>query len=123
MSLLFGSMAYAGNKKRREISRLSTLGITAHHQRYAPPKSAFSDIDQRTQYLYWLGEMSERLKKKLPDSQVRIEFLEIACHEAKRSGLDPSTVLGLIQVESVFRKYAMWSISVHGYMQVMPYQR
>ena len=86
-----------------------------------PPKPTFSDIDQRIKYLYWLGEMSERLKKKLSDAQVRIEFLEIAWYEAKRAGLDPGMVLGLIQVESAFRKYAMSSVSAYGYMQVMPF--
>ena len=32
-----------------------------------------------------------------------------------------SVVLGLIQVESAFRKYALSSVNAHGYMQVMPF--
>ncbi|MQR02196.1 lytic transglycosylase domain-containing protein [Glaciimonas soli] len=87
----------------------------------SPPKPQFADMDQRIAYLNWLGEMSERLKKKLPNSQMRIEFLETTWYEAKRAGLDPAMVLGLIQVESAFRKYAMSNVSAQGYMQVMPF--
>jgi soluble lytic murein transglycosylase-like protein len=39
----------------------------------------------------------------------------------RRAGLDTSLVLGLIQVESGFRKYAISSAGARGYMQVMPF--
>jgi soluble lytic murein transglycosylase-like protein len=42
-------------------------------------------------------------------------------YEAKRAGLDPQMVLGLIQVESGFKKYAVSSAGARGYMQVMPF--
>ena len=46
----------------------------------------------------------------------------LACAlEATRAGLDPQLVLGLIQVESNFRKYAVSSAGARGYMQVMPF--
>ncbi len=86
-----------------------------------PPRPQFSDIGERIKYLRWLGEMSERLKKQLPDWQLRKEFLETAWYEAKRAGLDPALVLGLIQVESAFRKYAVSPVGAHGFMQVMPF--
>lgn len=86
-----------------------------------PPKPHFGTIQDRLQYLRWLGEMSERLKKRLPDWQVRREFLQTAWYEATRAGLDPALVLGLIQVESAFRKYAISSVGAQGYMQVMPF--
>ena len=65
--------------------------------------------------------MSERLKRKLPDQQVRTEFLATAWYEATRAGLDPGLVLGLIQVESAYRKYAVSMVGARGYMQVMPF--
>ena len=65
--------------------------------------------------------MSERLKRKLPDDQVRLEFLEAAWYESSRAGLDPGLVLGLIQVESAYRKYAVSMVGARGYMQVMPF--
>lgn len=42
-------------------------------------------------------------------------------YEAIRAGLDPEMVLGLLYVESRFRKYAVSSAGARGYMQVMPF--
>ena len=94
--------------------------ISAIHNR-APPVPEFASTDARMSYLRWLGEMSERLKKKLPDWPTRKEFLQTVWYESKRAGLDVSLVLGLIQVESNFRKFAVSSAGARGYMQVMPF--
>jgi soluble lytic murein transglycosylase-like protein len=69
----------------------------------------------------WLAAMSNRLAKRMPDRTAREEFLVTVHYEAKRAGLDPQLVLGLIQVESGFRKYAVSSAGARGYMQVMPF--
>lgn len=69
----------------------------------------------------WLAEMSQRMEKRIPDRTARIEFLHTVHYEATRAGLDPQWVLGLIQVESAFRKYAVSSAGARGYMQVMPF--
>jgi soluble lytic murein transglycosylase-like protein len=69
----------------------------------------------------WLSTMSERLARHMPDETGRIEFLRTVHYEATRSGLDPQMVLGLIQVESGFRKYAVSTAGARGYMQVMPF--
>lgn len=69
----------------------------------------------------WLNTMSERLTKRMPDETGRMEFLKAVHYEATRAGLDPQLVLGLIQVESGFRKYAVSSAGARGYMQVMPF--
>jgi soluble lytic murein transglycosylase-like protein len=65
--------------------------------------------------------MGERLKKKKSDWDTRKEFLQTVWYESKRAGLDVSLVLGLIQVESNFRKFAVSSAGARGYMQVMPF--
>ena len=87
----------------------------------APPKPRFVNMEARLAYLRWLGAMSEKLKKRLSEAQTRIEFLETIWYEAVRSGLEPSLVLGLVQVESGFRKYAISTAGARGYMQVMPF--
>ena len=69
----------------------------------------------------WLTAMSGRLAKRMPDRVAREEFLVTVHYEAKRAGLDPQLVLGLIQVESGFRKYAVSGAGARGYMQVMPF--
>jgi soluble lytic murein transglycosylase-like protein len=69
----------------------------------------------------WLTEMSRRLEKRIPDREARFEFLRSVHYEATRAGLDPQLVLGLIQVESGFKKYAVSSAGARGFMQVMPF--
>lgn len=87
----------------------------------APPQLEFQDTDSRLAYLRWLGEMSQRLKRKIPGHQERLELLQTVWYESKRAGLDVSLVLGLIQVESNFRKWAISSAGARGLMQVMPF--
>ncbi|HNE72970.1 MAG TPA: transglycosylase SLT domain-containing protein, partial [Giesbergeria sp.] len=72
-------------------------------------------------YLRWMGAMSNRLRRRKPDLEVRREFLQTVWYESKRAGLDVSLVLGLVQVESAFRKFAVSSVGARGYMQVMPF--
>ncbi len=69
----------------------------------------------------WLADMSSRLAAKIPDWPTRRDFLVTVQYEASRAGLDPQLVLGLIQQESNFRKYAVSSAGARGYMQVMPF--
>ena len=87
----------------------------------APLEPEFKDIDSKLAYLRWLGAMSERLKKKMPELQIRSEFLQTVWYESRRAGLDVSLVLGLVQVESNFRKFAVSIVGARGYMQVMPF--
>ncbi|RYE78622.1 MAG: lytic transglycosylase domain-containing protein [Oxalobacteraceae bacterium] len=86
-----------------------------------PPKPVFRDEAGRLRYQQWFDATSARLKRRLPDEQVRREFLEVAWYESTRAGLDPAMVMGLIQVESAYRKYAVSIAGARGYMQVMPF--
>ncbi len=87
----------------------------------APPKPAFETMDERLKFIRWLGAMSERLRRYKDEHLTRVEFLETLWYESKRSGLEPSLVLGLVQVESGFRKFVVSSAGARGYMQVMPF--
>jgi len=69
----------------------------------------------------WIDEMDKRLAGRMPDRQSRIELLRAVHYEALRARLDPQLVLGLIEVESGFRKYAVSRAGARGYMQVMPF--
>lgn len=102
------------------IDSVRTALSSAIHNK-APPIPEFGDTEARMAYLRWLGATSERLKKKLPDWPTRKEFLQTVWYEARRAGLDVSLVLGLVQVESNFRKFAVSSAGARGYMQVMPF--
>ena len=70
---------------------------------------------------HWLDEMSHRLAAYFPDAVAREEFLSTVRYEALRAGLDPQLVLGIIHVESGFRKYAVSKSGALGFMQVMPF--
>lgn len=85
------------------------------------PVLVFADATQRQQCDSWALSLESRLLKRKPEELVRREFLQTVCYEAKRAGLEPSLVLGLIQVESGFRKYAISSVGARGYMQIMPF--
>ena len=69
----------------------------------------------------WLLEMSQRLAPRIPDAEYRVELLKAVHYEATRAGLDPQLVLGIIEVESGFKKYAVSSAGARGLMQVMPF--
>ena len=69
----------------------------------------------------WLGDMDARLARRIPDRKQRLELLRTVHYEATRVGLDPQLVLGVIEVESGFRKYAVSRAGARGYMQVMPF--
>ncbi|MGB9150576.1 MAG: transglycosylase SLT domain-containing protein, partial [Burkholderiales bacterium] len=95
---------------RANMSRaVSDQGIT---------RSIFSSPTEERR---WLDTMGSKLLKAFPVRAEREEFLRTVHYEATRAGLDPQMVLGLIQVESGFKKYAISSASARGYMQVMPF--
>lgn len=121
LSILLSCSAHAGNQKEEAMADSVRMALSNAIRDARPPKAKFSDINERIKYLYWLDEMSSRLKRKLPDAQTRTEFIETVWYEAKRAGLEPGLVLGLIQVESAYRKYAVSMVGARGYMQVMPF--
>jgi soluble lytic murein transglycosylase-like protein len=113
--------ARAGRQAEEPLIDSVRTVLSAAIANKAPPKPSFDRIEDRLAYLRWLGAMSDKLKPRKTEAQTRIEFLETLWYEAKRSGLEPALVLGLVQVESGFRKYAISSAGARGYMQVMPF--
>lgn len=114
-------MAVAGRQAEEPLADAVRTALSASIANSAPPKPRFDKIEDRIAYLRWLGEMSDRLKKRKSERQTRIEFLETLWYESKRASLEPALVLGLVQVESGFRKYAISVAGARGYMQVMPF--
>ncbi|RYG09181.1 MAG: lytic transglycosylase domain-containing protein [Burkholderiales bacterium] len=119
--LLLAPEARAGGQLEEPLADSVRAVLSSAIASQAPPVPEFKDTDSRMLYLRWLGAMSERLKKKKPEWQIRKEFLQTIWYESRRAGLDVTLVLGLIQVESNFRKFAVSSVGARGYMQVMPF--
>lgn len=113
--------AHAGAQVEEPLADSVRSALSAAISNSAPPKPSFETVDERIDYLKWLGAMSDRLKRRKAEHLTRVEFLETVWYESKRAGLEPSLVLALIQVESGFRKYAISRVGARGYMQVMPF--
>lgn len=121
LTLTMPRTAMAGAQLEEPLIDSVRTALSSAINNQAPPVPEFSSTESWLEYLRWLGAMSERLKKKVPAAQERIELLQTIWYESKRSGLQVSLVLGLIQVESNFRKWAVSSAGARGLMQVMPF--
>ena len=115
---LASSVVHAGAQMYEPLSASVQAALTKAVADQAVPYLAF---DTEAEARSWLNSMSARLEKRIPDRVAREELLVTVHYEAKRAGLDPQMVLGLIQVESAFRKYAVSPAGARGYMQVMPF--
>jgi soluble lytic murein transglycosylase-like protein len=113
--------AFAGAQKYEPLADSVRLALAGQIADSRPPERSFASVDERIAYLAWMGEMSDRLKARMTDYNSRVEFLKTLDYEAMRAGLDRQLLLGLIQVESNFRKYAVSVAGARGYMQVMPF--
>ena len=120
-SLLFPEQVIAGAQIEEPLIDSVRTALSSAVANQAPPVPEFRDTESRMAYLRWLGAMSERLQRKKPEWQIRKEFLQSVWYESKRAGLDVTLVMGLIQVESNFRKFAVSVVGARGYMQVMPF--
>jgi soluble lytic murein transglycosylase-like protein len=110
--------AFAGAQVYEPLSASVQAALSKAVSDQAVPYLAF---DTAKEARAWLDAMSARLARRIPDRVTREELLVTVHYEAKRAGLDPQLVLGLIQVESAFRKYAVSSAGARGFMQVMPF--
>lgn len=118
LCLCGASAAFAGAQKYEPLSASVQAAL---HKAVSDSRPTVSSFKTPMEAADWLGEMSRRLEKRIPNREYRIDLLRSVHYEATRAGLDPQLVLGLMQVESGFRKYAVSSAGARGYMQVMPF--
>ena len=119
--LAFHERAQAGGQVEEPLVDAVRTALSSAVLNAAPPIPEFLDTEARLNYLRWLGAMSQRLRQRKPEWDTRKEFLQTVWYESRRAGLDTALVLGLIQVESNFRKFAISLVGARGYMQVMPF--
>ncbi len=88
-----------------------------------PPVPILGSEAEAQDYMQWLRTMSDRLaqRRSVLSELERKELLQTVWYEAKRARLDVSLVLGVITVESNFRKYAISPVGARGFMQIMPF--
>ncbi len=110
--------AGAGGQKYEPMSASVRSQLSKAVSDAAVERAAFAD----SPYVQaWLEEMSRRLTRRIPDAEFRMDFLNTLHYEAHRAGLDPELMMGLIEVESGFKKYAVSVVGARGFTQVMPF--
>lgn len=117
-ALILALPAQAGGQREEAMSANVRSSLQRALADTAVTRTAFRNTADEAA---WLKEMSRRLAKRMPDESERMEFLTTLHWEASRAGVDPQLMLGLIQVESGFRKYAVSPVGARGYTQVMPF--
>jgi len=119
--LSIGEQSRAGGQLEEPLADAVRTALSSAVSNGAPPVPDFADSQARLSYQRWLAANGARLTRQKPDAHVRQEFLQTLWYESRRAGLEPALVLGLVQVESNFRKFAVSSAGARGYMQVMPF--
>jgi len=116
---LVSEPSQAGQQQYEPLSASVRSALSAALLDRSAPEARFSSGFEKRD---WLATLSERLPvRHKPSDRERNDFLQMVRYEAQRAGLDPHLVLGLIQVESNFRRHAISSAGARGYMQVMPF--
>ena len=118
---LLAETAHAGGQLEEPLADSVRTALTSAVANRAPPVPPFSNSESRRAYQRWSRFMATRLEQLIPEAHSRQEFLQTVWYESKRAGLDVALVLGLIQVESDFRQFAVSSVGARGFMQVMPF--
>lgn len=116
--LWLAAPAVAGFQSEEALAASVAAGLRQAVTRATPPRLVFDNAEEDRA---WLLDMSGRLARRVPDNWMRERLLTVIHYEASRAGLDPALVLGLIEVESGFRKYAISPVGARGLMQVMPF--
>jgi soluble lytic murein transglycosylase-like protein len=107
--------SHAGAQKQEPLS--AAISATLAQAVTDPSRGRLADPESRM----WVRTMHGRVRERMRDEKLAIEFLEMVRYEALRAGLDPQLVLAVVDVESGFRKYAVSAAGARGYMQVMPF--
>lgn len=110
--------AFAGGQLYEDLKSDVRAEMSESISDSAPSISSFDNISEQTA---WLVAGDAAIKKYVKNPDVRYSLLKTIHYEAERAGLEPALVMGIIQVESGFKKYSVSSVGARGYMQVMPF--
>ena len=116
--LLAPKLALAGPQREETLSDDVASVMRSSVANVSPPRLVFEDAVEGKR---WLAAMSARLARFVPDEAERHRLLTYIQYESTRAGLNTQVVLGLIEVESAFRQYAISNVGARGLMQVMPF--
>ncbi|MBX3611700.1 MAG: transglycosylase SLT domain-containing protein [Hydrogenophaga sp.] len=113
--------AHAGGQLEEPMADAVRGALRRAIESAGPPNHDLLPAGSRERFTRWSRDVGPRLANQKRHPLERAEFLETVWYYAVRQGLDPTMVMGVVQVESAFRKYAISSVGAIGYMQVMPF--
>jgi soluble lytic murein transglycosylase-like protein len=113
--------AHAGNQAEERLADSVRVLLRQSVAAQMPHLRPFTSTADERQFYRWRTLMSERLARYVPSADVRIDMLNAIDYEARRAGLEPALVLGVIEVESHFKPQATSLVGARGLMQVMPF--
>jgi soluble lytic murein transglycosylase-like protein len=132
LCLCFGT-ASAGPQREEHLADSVRIAMSSAVADLPPPTPYLPTPQEQASYQHWLAHTQAQLERKLQGKKGRPRlpelsspelqqaFLQTVWYESRRAGLEPALVMGLIEVESGFRKFAISSAGARGVMQVMPF--
>jgi soluble lytic murein transglycosylase-like protein len=130
---LVSSVTSAGPQREEHLADSVRIAMSSAVADLPPPTPYLPSEQDKASYQQWLAHTQAQLERKLKDKkgqprlpelsspELQQAFLQTVWYESRRAALDPTLVMGLIEVESGFRKFAISSAGARGVMQVMPF--
>ena len=130
---LLSSVTSAGPQREEDLADSVRIAMTSAVADLPPPTPYLSTPQDQAAYEKWYAHTQAKLERKLQGKkgqprlpelsspELQQAFLQTVWYECRRAALDPTLVMGLIEVESGFRKFAISSAGARGVMQVMPF--
>jgi soluble lytic murein transglycosylase-like protein len=124
---------HAGPQREEHLADSVRSALSVAVAGVPPPQPYLPTAADKQAYEQWLQRNLQTLNARvrqmhgaagLPElatPELQKFFLQTVWYESSRAALDPTLVLGLMEVESGFRKYAVSSAGAMGVMQVMPF--
>lgn len=124
---------HAGPQREEHLADSVRSALSAAVAGLPPPDPYLPSAADKKAYDDWLQTQQQRLSARLVQMHgpsglpelaspaAQRAFLQMVWYESHRAALDPALVLGMVEVESGFRKFAISSAGAMGVMQVMPF--
>jgi soluble lytic murein transglycosylase-like protein len=121
LTLLCACAAHAGYQKEEDLADSVRTLLRQSVFAQIPQQRPFTSERDQQNFYRWRSMMSERMANHLAQPSLRVAILDAVDYEARRAGLEPALVLGVITVESRFQPTATSPVGARGLMQVMPF--
>ena len=126
-------LVWAGPQREEHLADSVRIAMSSAVADMPPPTPYLPTVQDQAAYTLWLAHTQAQLQRMLKDKkgqwrlpelgspELQLAFLQTVWYESRRAALEPALVMGLMEVESGFRKFAISSAGARGVMQVMPF--